>query len=652
MDHQQISPSASPTLQFEGGVDGAIADPHPNDVLCGRGGRINSHEGNVKFREIVNALKPFYLSQTTKKAEKAVIAAEVVARIRSLNPPGRFLKETDKEGVWVEISDEKARKKAGQALREDAPDLRAEMLSATDNRGKDALSTNILSPLSPAAAGLGMIQQPQIANYSPGDCIVQPIIAATTQFTPNHFLSMSGSSGVYGPSSFQQQYHPQIIMNPHQQVQAYLQPPLQQPLWGYTQIVSQGSPYIMSHDFVPQLQLQQQQQQQAAAASLQQISIPPPSANRKNILNKFFTENEQKQQHQQLLQKQTKYASKGRNRSSSSTIHSSMNSATSSALEYLDNVSLTNSGNWVQSIEAEGTSAVVPLAQYEEYSSTQRSEEQNKMLSLSQTENNRNDCDRKERLSPIGDTGQEEIITSEGGIVLKSAEDAVSDDIAVFDSAIKRSNSFPNFSTLSISDFDMFSVCDSATGEDMPHINSRYRQSLAGSQRRDLKVGRPETGSGISALSFNSSMLQSNVNTGSWNYNETPVDDSVSNPSPEAKLAARRPHRNRLNSAASTSGGLFSVIGSDDEECETRSDALSEVMSNASSWLRPFKPLATTNNEKNDQYNSWQVESNRSILSDMSVDLLALDLATNPDITFASYRAAAQRYHQQHHQQR
>lgn len=651
MDHEQISPSVSPALQNEGGVDGAIADPHPNDVLCGRGGRINSHEGNVKFREIVNALKPLYLSQTTKKAEKAVIAAEVVARIRSLNPPGRFLKESNKEGVWVEISDEKARKKAGQALREDAPDLRAEMLSANDNRGGDALSTNLLSPFSPAAAGLGMIQQPQIANYSPGDCIVQPIIATPTQFTTNHFLSMSGSSGVYGPSSFQQQYQPQIIMNPHQQVQAYLQPPLQQPLWSYTQVVSQGSPYIVSQDFVPQFQLQQQQQQ-AATASLQQISIPPPSANRKNILNKFFTENEQQQQHQQLLQKQTKYASKGRNRSSSSTIHSSMNSATSSALEYLDNVSLTNSGNWVQSMKADDTSAVVPLAKCEEFSSTQRSEGQNKILSLSQAENLRNDYDHKDRLSPIGDTGQEELITSEGGIVLKSPGDAVSDDIAVFESAIKRSNSFPNFSTLSISDFDMFSVCDSAAGEDIPYINSRYRQSLAGSQRRDLKVGRPEMGSGISALSFNSSILQSNVNAGSWNYIETPVDGSISNPSPDAKLAARRPHRNRLNSATSTSGGLFSVIGSDDEECETRSDALSEVMSNASSWLRPFKPLATANNEKNDQYNSWQVESNRSILSDMSVDLLALDLATNPDITFASYRAAAQRYHQQHHQQR
>jgi hypothetical protein len=664
MNHEQNSSSLSPPFQIEGGVDGAIADPHPNDVLCGRGGRINSHEGNVKFREIVNALKPLYLSQTTKKAEKAVIAAEVVARIRSLDPPGRFLKETNKEGVWVEISDEKARKKAGQALREDAPDLRAEMLSANDNRGGDAPSTNKVSPLSPAAAGLGMIQQPQIANYSPGDCIIQPIIAAPPQFTPNPFLSMSGSNGVYDPTSFQQ-YHPQIIMNPHQQVQAYLQPALQQPLWGYTQIMSQGSPFIMPQDFVPQFQLQQQQQQQqnAAAASLQQIPIPPPSANRKNILNKFFTENEQQQQHQQLLQKQTKYASKGRNRSSSSTIHSSMNSAASSALEYLDNVSLTSSGNWVRSTKADDIISAASHTQCEEISSGQRLEVQNKVLSLSQSENNRSNYvyKDKDRLSPIGDTGQEENITSDGGNVdlLKSTEDPVSDDLAVFDNAmlktlysefssgVKRSNSFPNFSTLSISDFDMFSVGDSAAGEDIPSVNNRHRQSLAGSLRRDVRVGRQEVGSGISALSFNSSALSSNVNASSWNYSETPLDGIISNPSPDAKLSARRTHRNRLNSAASTSGGLFSVIGSDDEECETRSDALSDAMSNASSWLRPFKPLSTTNNEKNEQFNSWQVESNRSILSDMSVDLLALDLASNPETTFASYRAAAQRYHQQ-----
>ena len=38
-----------------------------NDVLCGRGGRINSHPGNVQFRDLVQERKKDYLAKTTKK---------------------------------------------------------------------------------------------------------------------------------------------------------------------------------------------------------------------------------------------------------------------------------------------------------------------------------------------------------------------------------------------------------------------------------------------------------------------------------------------------------------------------------------------------------------------------------------------------------
>lgn len=109
------------------GDGGRIRIPQSNDVLCGRGGRINAHEGNVKFREIVNDLKHTYLAKTTKKLDKAHIAASIVTKIRSMDPPGRFLKEDGTSGYWIDIGDEKARKKAGQALREDAPDIRSEI---------------------------------------------------------------------------------------------------------------------------------------------------------------------------------------------------------------------------------------------------------------------------------------------------------------------------------------------------------------------------------------------------------------------------------------------------------------------------------------------------------------------------------------------
>ena len=103
---------------------GPIQEPNVNDVLCGRGGRINAHEGNVQFRDLVNANKKNYLAKTTKKLEKAHIAAGLVEHTRSMNPPGRFLKEDSDTGLWYDIGDAKAIKKAGQALREDAPDIR------------------------------------------------------------------------------------------------------------------------------------------------------------------------------------------------------------------------------------------------------------------------------------------------------------------------------------------------------------------------------------------------------------------------------------------------------------------------------------------------------------------------------------------------
>jgi hypothetical protein len=71
-------------------------------------------------------------------------------------------------------------------------------------------------------------------------------------------------------------------------------------------------------------------------------------------------------------------------------------SAVSSALEYSDNISLTNSGNWVRSTQAEDII-------YKD----------------------------KDRLSQVGDNGQEENIDSDGGSVdlLKSTEDPVGDDL-------------------------------------------------------------------------------------------------------------------------------------------------------------------------------------------------------------------------------
>lgn len=97
----------------------AIEVPMENDVLCGRGGSINSHKGNEQFRLLVEKRKRVYLTARFKR-EKRLIASSIVSEIRGMDPPGRFLarKGNKDSGVWYVISEEKARDKTSQALRE------------------------------------------------------------------------------------------------------------------------------------------------------------------------------------------------------------------------------------------------------------------------------------------------------------------------------------------------------------------------------------------------------------------------------------------------------------------------------------------------------------------------------------------------------
>lgn len=109
----------SPILAF-------VKEPNENDVLCGRGGSINSHPGNERFRQLVEKRKRVYLTARFKR-EKRLIANSILSEIRSIDPPGRFLSRDPNTGSWYDIGDEKARDKTSQALRENAPSIRAEI---------------------------------------------------------------------------------------------------------------------------------------------------------------------------------------------------------------------------------------------------------------------------------------------------------------------------------------------------------------------------------------------------------------------------------------------------------------------------------------------------------------------------------------------
>lgn len=93
-----------------------INEPGPNDCLFGRGGGTNHHPGNKKYRKMVEEKKDKYLS--SKRLDKPLVAMEIINEWRSMDPPGRFLKQNEKTKLWSDVGDRKAREKTSQALRE------------------------------------------------------------------------------------------------------------------------------------------------------------------------------------------------------------------------------------------------------------------------------------------------------------------------------------------------------------------------------------------------------------------------------------------------------------------------------------------------------------------------------------------------------
>jgi len=85
------------------------------DVLLGRGGLTNQHQGNIRYRHIISIHRQDYVR--AQKTEKPQVARRIVAAIRTGICPGRFLRKGE-DGKWRAVSDQEAAWKASQALRE------------------------------------------------------------------------------------------------------------------------------------------------------------------------------------------------------------------------------------------------------------------------------------------------------------------------------------------------------------------------------------------------------------------------------------------------------------------------------------------------------------------------------------------------------
>jgi len=87
---------------------------HRIDVLFGKGGN-SFHQGNILYRNRIMQLRPLYRAEISKEL-KTTMAWNIVEEIYSCG--ARFLIKDATTNLWKELSNEDARKKVSQALRE------------------------------------------------------------------------------------------------------------------------------------------------------------------------------------------------------------------------------------------------------------------------------------------------------------------------------------------------------------------------------------------------------------------------------------------------------------------------------------------------------------------------------------------------------
>lgn len=103
---------------------------------------MNYHAGNEHFRALVRKHKVAYVQ--CPKPQKGKFSKMIVDEVKSLNPPGRFLKQDMSTKMWYDIGEKKSMDKTRQALREGAPEIMKEGVIVGDeddssNEGVDHL---------------------------------------------------------------------------------------------------------------------------------------------------------------------------------------------------------------------------------------------------------------------------------------------------------------------------------------------------------------------------------------------------------------------------------------------------------------------------------------------------------------------------------
>ena len=91
--------------------------PIGNDVIVGRGSEQSNSPGYKNYRDLIVQNKSRYQEEGNSNTFKASMIKGIVAQLRQMNPPAKFLTRGD-DGFWYDVGDKTVYGKVSQSLRE------------------------------------------------------------------------------------------------------------------------------------------------------------------------------------------------------------------------------------------------------------------------------------------------------------------------------------------------------------------------------------------------------------------------------------------------------------------------------------------------------------------------------------------------------
>lgn len=135
-DSSKVGPATTEMRFNETNSSDTVKTITDKDVLCGRGGGINKHSGNVVYRRVVEYNKVLY--KHVPKRHRMLVSQSIVQAI--LNSGGRFLQQqqdctslSQDAQKWKEITFRRAVQKTSQALRERNEDESDDMFNGNED---------------------------------------------------------------------------------------------------------------------------------------------------------------------------------------------------------------------------------------------------------------------------------------------------------------------------------------------------------------------------------------------------------------------------------------------------------------------------------------------------------------------------------------